>query len=157
MSSNCQDSEPVLRQFVATDSARIATLVSAAPTAAQWSQESYALLAEAPYFAVVLAHGDSIVGFVAVRVVAGEGEILNLVVDALDRRKGLGGRLLDAAEREAQSRDAESMFLEVRESNAAAICFYESNGFKGAGSRANYYRDPNEAAIVMKKPLMRKV
>jgi ribosomal-protein-alanine N-acetyltransferase len=41
-------------------------------------------------------------------------------------------------------------FLEVRESNSAAINLYKTLGFLTAGRRENYYHDPQEAAIVMR-------
>jgi ribosomal-protein-alanine N-acetyltransferase len=43
-----------------------------------------------------------------------------------------------------------SWFLEVRESNVAAIALYEGLGFRRVGQRENYYRDPSESGIVMR-------
>ncbi len=45
---------------------------------------------------------------------------------------------------------AGAWFLEVRESNRAAINLYLSMGFEIVGTRPEYYRDPAEAAIVMR-------
>jgi ribosomal-protein-alanine N-acetyltransferase len=45
------------------------------------------------------------------------------------------------------------VFLEVRESNQAAIAFYSKHGFAKMGRRPSYYRVPDEAAIVMEKKL----
>ena len=50
---------------------------------------------------------------------------------------------------EAEKRDVYSLFLEVRESNEAAIALYRSVGFREIFLRENYYRDPTEAALVM--------
>ena len=41
-------------------------------------------------------------------------------------------------------------FLEVRESNDAAINLYKTLGFAATGRRENYYSEPPEAAIVMR-------
>ncbi len=63
------------------------------------------------------------------------------------RRKGLGKRLLQAlldAARETKS----SVFLEVRESNAAARALYENAGFEQTGRRPSYYTSPLEDAIL---------
>jgi ribosomal protein S18 acetylase RimI-like enzyme len=43
--------------------------------------------------------------------------------------------------------------MEVRESNAGAIAFYQKQGFSKSGRRPGYYRDPVEAAILMEKKL----
>jgi ribosomal-protein-alanine N-acetyltransferase len=45
------------------------------------------------------------------------------------------------------------VYLEVRESNLGAIAFYERLGFSSNGRRNNYYRNPDEAAVCMKKIL----
>jgi ribosomal-protein-alanine N-acetyltransferase len=47
----------------------------------------------------------------------------------------------------------ERVFLEVRESNLAAVRFYETHGFARAGQRAGYYRDPDEVAVLMIRKL----
>ena len=41
--------------------------------------------------------------------------------------------------------------LEVRESNSAAISLYEKMNYKREGLRKNFYRDPQENAIIMTK------
>ena len=40
-------------------------------------------------------------------------------------------------------------WLEVRESNAAAIALYESAGYRQVGFRKRYYHDPEEGAVLM--------
>ena len=84
---------------------------------------------------------------------AEEAEILNLAVVLAKRRKGEGGALLKAAMDEFQARHVSRVFLEVRESNEGGIAFYERHGFLKTGRRASYYRNPEEAAIVMEKKL----
>jgi ribosomal-protein-alanine N-acetyltransferase len=53
----------------------------------------------------------------------------------------------------AKLRNCEFIFLEVRESNTAALALYGSFGFKVSGRRNNYYRNPVENAIVMVKEI----
>jgi ribosomal-protein-alanine N-acetyltransferase len=76
----------------------------------------------------------------------GEREILNLAVHPAWRRRGLAKALL---EREL-SRPA-IFFLEVRESNLAARSLYIRLGFEEIGKRSDYYQNPAESAIVMKR------
>ena len=44
-----------------------------------------------------------------------------------------------------------SLALEVRASNAPAIALYEQLGFQQVGRRPNYYRNPKEDALILKK------
>ena len=75
-----------------------------------------------------------------------ESEILNLAVDPAFRGRGFAKALVQGAIRRLPG----VWFLEVRESNAAAIGLYKSLGFQAAGRRENYYSGPAEAAIVMR-------
>src|ERR1700685_4492534 len=75
-------------------------------------------------------------GFLASRQTApGEREILFIAVDPAYRRHGIAKEL---RKRELAASRGE-WFLEVRESNLAAIGLYESLGFRVAGRRENYY------------------
>jgi ribosomal-protein-alanine N-acetyltransferase len=96
---------------------------------------------------IVAVINDAVAGFLASRQVApGEREILYIAVDSSQRRHGIASRLLELAIK----RSPGAWFLEVRESNAAALSLYESAGFRAVGHRPEYYRDPVEAAIVMR-------
>src|SRR5690606_11410554 len=64
------------------------------------------------------------VGFVLARLAAGEGEILTVAVARAHRRQGLGWQLMDAVLRQLHADRAEALFLEVDETNAAAIALY---------------------------------
>lgn len=88
-------------------------------------------------------------GYVILRLVAGEGEILRIAVDPSERRKGTGRRLTEAAKAAARVAETEKIFLEVRAGNEAAIALYRSCGFKEYGVRKGYYRSPSEDALLM--------
>jgi len=98
------------------------------------------------YLCSVAVVDNQVAGFLACRETApGEREILNIAVRPDRRRHGIARRLLEAELANAHG----ARFLEVRESNKAAIKLYESLGFRPTGRRSEYYRDPPEAAIVM--------
>ena len=80
-------------------------------------------------------------GFIVVRVVGDEAEILSLAVLPSHRRAGIAGALVGAAMADLQARDAGRWFLKVRVDNLAAIGLYESMDFSAVGHRPNYYRD----------------
>ena len=48
---------------------------------------------------------------------------------------------------------SQSLTLEVRASNASARSLYEKLGFEQIGCRKNYYRNPKEDALILKKTL----
>ena len=94
-----------------------------------------------------------VTGFLMGRATGDQAEILNIGVMPGKRRKGEGSALLRAALDEFYSRGTTRVFLEVRESNEAAKAFYARHGFSKVGHRSGYYRDPDEAALLMEKIL----
>lgn len=118
----------------AAAAARLAALHAAAfPTS--WDAAAFgALLEQEGVFA--LEEPD---GFVLMRVVADEAEVLTLAVRPAARRRGLGGRLVAAGAVVAASRGASRLFLEVAADNAAALALYARAGFVEAGRRPGYY------------------
>jgi ribosomal-protein-alanine acetyltransferase len=92
-------------------------------------------------------------GFIVGRSAADEGEILNLAVSASSRRQGQGHALISQLFQCFRDHSVVRVFLEVRESNSAAIAFYERLGFRLSGRRPSYYRDPVETALLYSKLL----
>ena len=95
--------------------------------------------------------GDEVVGYLGCYCVAGEGEITNVAVKSSHRRKGIGGKLLERLYEEAKALHTQEFFLEVRESNEAAIALYSRQGFVKEGVRKNFYEKPVENAVIMWK------
>jgi ribosomal-protein-alanine N-acetyltransferase len=130
--------------------------------ASPWSDgELHSLLVQDTVFGFVArqsnAYGRPLTGgFVLSRVAAGEAEILTIGVDPRFARLGLGWRLMRAALREARDQAAEAVFLEVDETNGAAIGLYRKLGFVDVGKRRAYYQGPGgtrTAALVMRLDL----
>jgi ribosomal protein S18 acetylase RimI-like enzyme len=65
------------------------------------------------------------------------------------RGRGLGRALLTEVLAVARGRGVESVFLEVRESNAAALGLYRGFGFQEVGQRRGYYDHPREDARIL--------
>jgi len=86
-------------------------------------------------------------GFVLLRALAGEAELLTLAVVPPARGLGHGRALLAAAKAEAGARGAEVLFLEVAESNAAARALYAGAGAQQVGRRRNYYPNGEDALV----------
>lgn len=83
--------------------------------------------------------------------VAGEAELLNISIASNYQGLGLGRELLQYMLSKAAELKAQSVFLEVRESNNVAQSLYLSEGFNEVGLRAAYYptRKGREDAIIM--------
>ena len=73
--------------------------------------------------------------------------LMNIAVDPSQRRRGIGRGLLE--QMIDRGGPEEQYTLEVRTSNTAAIALYEQFGFLSAGTRARYYRDTGEDAVIM--------
>ena len=78
-----------------------------------------------------------------------EGQITNVAVHPDHRRKGYGAAIVRALLRHAKDARLESVSLEVRASNTAAIELYKRAGFVEAGRRKGFYTKPTEDALVM--------
>lgn len=100
-----------------------------------WDETAFAdLLSQTGVFAVA-----EVDGFILMRAVADEAEIITLAVRPEARRLGLGGRLVGKGVLEAARRGAERVFLEVADGNTAALGLYALAGFESAGVRKGYY------------------
>ncbi|CYV04832.1 ribosomal protein S18-alanine N-acetyltransferase [Streptococcus suis] len=90
--------------------------------------------------------GQELVGFLAVQTVLDEMEILQIAVKADFQRLGIASQLMAAV----MDWDGD-IFLEVRESNSAAQALYTRQHFTKIGKRKDYYRNPVEDAVIMKR------
>ena len=134
------------------------TLERQSSTATHWPESEYrqAIASEATTVRrlVLVAQSVStegirlILGFLVARRIGPEWELENIVIDPAARRRGLGKQLLEALLAEARETSSEAVFLEVRESNAAARALYISAGFQETGRRKSYYSNPPEDAIL---------
>jgi ribosomal-protein-alanine N-acetyltransferase len=143
-----------IRAFLPADAAAVAEILRRSPEASQWTEWGFReLLGWRGVLALVSEDDGKVIGFIIGRQAADEAEILNLAVIPGKRRKGEGGALLKAAMEEFRARQVSRLFLEVRESNESGIGFYGKHGFSETGRRHGYYRNPDEAAIVMERKL----
>lgn len=98
------------------------------------------------YSCLVAVSEGRVAGFLVSRLVGDECEVLNLAVHPRHRRQGIATALL----KHLLNRFHGPCFLEVRESNKAARALYQKLGFQATGTRAGYYDNPPESAIVMR-------
>ena len=117
-----------------------------------WSENSVAseLENELSLWLVAL-EGDTVAGYVGSQSVMGESDMMNIAVHPDYRRMGLAERLVASLVEALAESGNHSLTLEVRASNAPAIGLYEKTGFAQVGRRKNYYRNPKEDALILRK------
>lgn len=89
--------------------------------------------------------------YLGVQRVPPQADVMNVAVSPALRRRGIARALF--AELERRLPEIDELFLEVRASNSGAIAFYRTLGFEQVGRRPNYYLDPREDALILRKEL----
>lgn len=97
---------------------------------------------------VALAPGGALAGYLCLKQVLDEAEILDVAVKGTFRGMGVGKALVQWAFSFCRERGVKLLFLEVRAGNAEAIGLYRRLGFRESGRRKKYY-DNGEDAILM--------
>ena len=100
-------------------------------------------------YAIVATEDETIIGYAIGWFVTDELHIGNVAVRRDRQGTGVGRELLEDFLREASTREASCVTLEVRASNVKAIGLYRRYGFKGVAIRRGYYTDNGEDAMVM--------
>jgi [ribosomal protein S18]-alanine N-acetyltransferase len=97
---------------------------------------------------VAILPDGTIAGYLCLKQIIDEAEILDVAVDPSQRGKGVGRLLVDDALAASLAKGAAVVALEVRTGNAEAIALYRRVGFREVGRRKKYY-DNGEDAILM--------
>lgn len=90
-----------------------------------------------------------VVGYTVYWVAGPEYHILNIAVRQDARRRGVGRLLMNRIIADAQRDKAEFIALEVRPSNLPARAMYRKYGFVTVGVRPHYYRDGEDAEVMI--------
>jgi ribosomal-protein-alanine N-acetyltransferase len=149
----------LIRTASPDDVPAIRALEQQADTAAHWAERDYdALFADDAPARIVLVATDlndvaAVLGFLIARCAADGWEMENVVVGPKERNRGIASEMMRELLTRAREAAATSVLLEVRESNAAARRLYEKLGFSVQGRRRQYYRDPNEDALLLQLPI----
>jgi len=144
----------MIRDLLPTDAPAAAALTP------DWPAEAYIGIARGEFpDRFCLAHTDRSGGphgLLLASVVPPDAEILNIFVHPDRRGQGIATDLLRAALERIKAAGARRVWLEVRESNAAALHIYEAAGFRLAGRRPRYYpvlENKAEDALVLETTL----
>ena len=107
-----------------------------------WTDKIFSDCIRVGYYCWLALQQQHIVGHAVISVAAGESHMLNLSIAREYQRKGFGKQFIEFLIQEAQAKQAQTMLLEVRPSNIAAINCYNSAGFNEIGLRKDYYPAP---------------
>ena len=117
-----------------------------------WSENSVASELDNPLSLWLVAlEEDAVVGYVGSQTVMGETDMMNVAVHPNYRCRGIAKELIEALIQELKGHGSHCLTLEVRASNAPANALYAGLGFVEVGRRRNYYRNPKEDALILRK------
>lgn len=134
----------MIREATAADLPAVAALEARGMHGGGWNEAQLAEELARPDGRVIVACDPDLLGHAIGRDLAGEGEVLSIVVAPEARRRGVGTALLEAL----LDRLDGPTFLEVRASNAAARALYARHGFDDVGVRPGYYQDGEDAVLM---------
>lgn len=117
-----------------------------------WSEKSVASeLTNKLALWLVAVEDDRVAGYIGSQTVLDETDMMNVAVHPDFRRQGVGEALIIQLAEYLKAMGSHCLTLEVRASNAPAIHLYEKLGFCEIGRRKNYYRNPREDALILRK------
>ena len=115
-----------------------------------WSKNSLELLTkEGIGVGMTCSCDGTICAYGGMIVAVDEGQITNIATHPDYRRRGYGRAIVESLKKYAKNNGLNSISLEVRESNRAAIELYTKLGFKVEGKRKDFYTKPVENGLVM--------
>ena len=119
-----------------------------------WSENSIASELKNPLsFWLVALDGERVAGYIGSQTVMDESDMMNVAVHPDYRKQGIATALILGLVEELRKRGSRCLTLEVRASNETAISVYRKLEFQEVGRRKNYYRNPREDALILRKEL----
>lgn len=123
------------------------------PTDAWSAEQFWGELAQTTRVYLTAERVGEVVGYAGAFVLAPDSDLQTIAVDPSTQGAGVGRALLTELMAQVAARGAESMMLEVRADNAAAIAMYGRMGFERISVRSRYYADGADAQIWRRRPL----
>ena len=100
---------------------------------------------------LVAEEENRVAGYIGSQTCGDESDVMNVAVHPDFRRRGIAEALVKDLVDQLKAIGSRCLTLEVRASNVPAIALYEKMGFAEVGRRKNYYRNPREDALIMRK------
>lgn len=120
-----------------------------------WPKDAFEYeLRENPYsYNYVYLLDEQIAGYCGLWCLFDQAQITNVAVAKEAQRKHIASELMQKIEEKAITQGCETLSLEVRVSNEAAIALYQKFGFEMISVRKGYYQDNHEDAYLMMKAI----
>ena len=96
---------------------------------------------------VMNAFENKVIGYCLYQVIFEQAEILRIGTHPDYQRQGIASQLITRLSEELKANQVESLLLEVRADNAAAIGLYEQQEFAVIHRRKGYYQLPHQPAV----------
>ena len=142
----------VFRPMDQKDVDALARLESALQPLMPWSKQQIQEALYLPgYICYIAEFNDELIGYMIASYGVDMTDLLLIGVSPQYQQKGIASGLLAKLKQLVLAQAINKIFLEVRESNHAAIALYRKLGFEQAGCRKNYYltETGKEHAITM--------
>jgi [ribosomal protein S18]-alanine N-acetyltransferase len=145
---------PILMRDMTPADVPAVVAIERASYSVPWSEATFrGLLRRRDAELIVATMDDRVIGYAVFWCVVDQGELGNVAVSAAARRRGVGELLVSEIIHRAAGRRVREVFLEVRPSNQTARRLYDRFGFTPVGRRRNYYQEPVEDALVLRRPV----
>ena len=132
--------------------AQVAELEKICFGSAAWSENSIASELDNPLALWIVAEdAGKVLGYVGSQTVMDETDMMNVAVHPDYRNQGIATALIAGLVGALQKQGSRCLTLEVRASNENAIRLYQSMEFEEVGRRKDYYRNPSEDALILRK------
>ncbi|GFO61431.1 ribosomal-protein-alanine acetyltransferase [Geomonas silvestris] len=124
--------------------------IESASFARPWTRDHFRDEIQSPFGIplVALIPEGHLAGYLCLKVILDEAEILDVAVDPAQRGRGIGRLLVWHAFELCRERQVLRLGLEVRTGNREAITLYGSVGFHEVGCRKAYYENGDDAILM---------
>lgn len=102
------------------------------------------------WFRVIEVNND-VIGYIGGYFFMEDGEILNFLIEEEYQHLGYGTQLFNSIMDEASLIGIKRVTLEVRRSNKKGLNFYKKHNFKEISVRKHYYKNGEDAIVMMKE------
>jgi ribosomal-protein-alanine N-acetyltransferase len=140
----------VIREALSTDMDALTRIEAERFASDRLSRRSLGALSKSQSACMLVANRDGRpIGYAVLLTRRGgqSARLYSIAVAGEEAGRGVGSRLLAAAEAVAVRRGIRRLHLEVRADNPGAISFYERMGYHPAGEREDYYEDGMTAVL----------
>ncbi len=133
----------IIRKMKKSDLPQVCQIEDACFPYGGWNKAQFEYeLNENPYAClwVMVDDNNRVIGYYDLWIIFERAEIATIAIDKAYQHQGLGSKLMNHLENEAKKKECETIALEVRTSNEAALAMYQSHDFTIINTKPGYYQ-----------------